>query len=337
MKGRRVTDASAPSRPRIVFLLSPPYGGATLLDVLLNNHSQVSAPGECAFPPRSVDIVCACGARVSACDFWQAVTARLDPARGASLQQLLPALPWPLARWQFEWGRVALSRNARVNRGVGRVAGQFADAAAPAAWAVRSRSVEAFVARYVALYRVISEMQGTSVFVDGFKTSRRAALLARALRPTHEVSILHLTRDPRGFAASRRRHDSADADVRESAWLWGHIHRRIESLRNVAPYRLLRYEDLASRAEATTADLFRYLGLEPEQVVTAPRYPAKHHIVGNAMVRRFAGNVSLDTRWQCELTRAEQRAVLAAAGPFAAAMGYRGDPAPAPATNALVA
>lgn len=336
-EGRARTDASAPSRPRIAFVVCPPYNGATLLDVLLSNHSEVSAPGECAFPPRSGDVVCSCGARVSTCEFWQAAAARLDPSRSATLQELLPAMPWPLARWQFEWGRIGVSRDARLNRGVGRLAGRVVDAAAPAVWVARSRSVDAFVAQHLALYRVVLELHGTTVFVDGFKTSRRVALLARALGPTHDVSILHLVRDPRGFAASRRRHISADADVRESAWLWADIHQRIESLRSIAPYRLLRYEDLASRPEATASDLFEYLGLEPEPVVVAPRYPAKHHIVGNPMARDFAGDVSLDTRWQTELTRVEQDAVLAAAGTFATAMGYADGSPAAPATTRLVA
>jgi hypothetical protein len=40
------------------------------------------------------------------------------------------------------------------------------------------------------------------------------------------------------------------------------------------------------------------------------------------MLRSFDGQVKLDTRWQAELTAAEQRTVLQCAGDFARRMGY---------------
>jgi Sulfotransferase domain len=312
-------DALPPRGPRVAFVVCPPYQGATLLDVLLNNHSQISAPGECSFPLRSGDLPCACGARVSACEFWQAVRAGLDPGGTRSLQELLPPMPWPLSRWQLEWGRVRVSPSPRLNRIVGRAGARMADVAAPTAWGVRRRSMERFVERYRDLYRLVLEMHGTSLFIDGFKSWRKTALLARELE---DVRTVHLVRDPRGFAASRRRH-LGPVDVRESGWLWADIHRRISSLEEVAPYRLLRYEDLAVRPEEELSSLFAFLGVEPESVVAAPRDATKHHVVGNEGVRtRFSGTVWLDSRWEAELSAAEQRAVLAAAGPFAAELGY---------------
>lgn len=128
-------------------------------------------------------------------------------------------------------------------------------------------------------------------------------------------------RDPRGFALSQRRHGRA-SDLLESAWVWNDLHRRMQSLSAVAPYHLLRYEDLALNPHSEMQTLCEFLGVEPEDVVEAPRFPGKHHIIGNAMARDFAGDVSLDTRWRTELKPTEQRAVLAAAGSFAAQLGY---------------
>jgi hypothetical protein len=96
----------------------------------------------------------------------------------------------------------------------------------------------------------------------------------------------------------------------------------MESLRALAPYFLLRYEDLCSDPETQLLRLFDFLQIVPEPVLTSPKYPQKHHLIGNNMLRSFDGQVKLDTRWQAELTAAEQRTVLQCAGDFARRMGY---------------
>jgi hypothetical protein len=322
-----------PCAVRLAFVVCPPYQGATLLAVLLNNHSLISALGECSFPSRSVGVVCACGQMVSECEFWQAVRERLDPSKSSGLSTLLPALPWPLSRRQLEWSRVRLSPSPRLNRAVGRSAARLADITVPVAWRFRKRPVEDFVESYRSLYELVLDMHGTSTFVDGSKSWRKAALLGRELQPANDVKIIHLVRDPRGFAASRRRHLQMSSDLRESAWLWADLHRRMESLSTVAPYRILRYEDLALRPDKEMRKLFQFLGVEPEGVVAAPKYPWKHHIVGNEMVRGFSGSVGLDTRCREELSTAEQRTVLACAGPLATRLGYTAPPPQASATG----
>ena len=69
----------------------------------------------------------------------------------------------------------------------------------------------------------------------------------------------------------------------------------------------------------------RTLEVEPEDVVTAPQHPHKHHILGNQMFRTFSGDVRLDERWREELTPAEQRSVFNSAGPLVERLGYTAD------------
>ena len=104
--------------------------------------------------------------------------------------------------------------------------------------------------------------------------------------------------------------------------MWRDLHRRMVPLSDIAPYHLLRYEDLAVNPETEMRKVFDFLGVEAEEVVEAPKYPAKHHVVGNDMAGTFDGEVRLDTRWRVELSPMEQQALLAAAGPFAAQLGY---------------
>jgi hypothetical protein len=302
-----------------VFVVCPSYHGATLLALLLNNHSQVTALGD-TLPHRGANHICACGELVDECTFWQTVSAGLDTSRFAGLPLLLPTLPWPLTRHQMEGSAISLSGNAHFNRAVGRVAGKVVDVGAPVVWRLRREMVEHFVRLYRSFYRFVLDAHGTSLFVDGSKSGRRAAVLTRALEPKAEVKIVHLVRDPRGFALSRRSHDGAP--LRESGWLWSDLHGRMESLRALAPYFLLRYEDLCSDPETQLLRLFDFLQIVPEPVLTSPKYPQKHHLIGNNMLRSFDGQVKLDTRWQAELTAAEQRTVLQCAGDFARRMGY---------------
>jgi Sulfotransferase domain len=305
---------------QVAFVVCPSFQGATLLALLLNNHSQVSALGD-MLPWRGVNQMCACGQRVSECDFWTTVSEGVDTSAFSEGRTLLPVMPWPLSHHQFEASVVPVSRDARLNRTVGRVAGRLVDLAAPAAWRLRRRSLLDFVGAYESFYRRILEIHGTSTFVDGYKSWRKAALLSQELQPANDVKIIHLVRDPRGFAASRRRHADAD-DLRESAWIWADLHHRMESLRQAAPYYLIRYEDLSARPDFEMRALLQFLQVEPETVVSPPRYPRKHHVLGNQMLRTFSGRVALDERWRTELSTDEQGTVLRCAGGLADRLGY---------------
>jgi hypothetical protein len=211
-----------------------------------------------------------------------------------------------------------------LNRVSGQAAGMLADLAMPSVWRLRRRSVASFVRTYRSFYQLVLDLHGTSTFVDGFKSWRKVALLARELQPATRVRIIHLVRDPRGFVVSRRRH-AHERDLRESTWLWADLHHRMELLRETAPYRLLKYEDLCARPEIEMRALFRFLDVEPESVVSAPKYPHKHHILGNQMLRTFSGSVALDERWRAELSPAQQRTVLSYAGGIADRLGYECD------------
>jgi hypothetical protein len=307
---------------RIAFVVCPSYHGATLLALLLNNHSQISALGD-MLPLRSVDQICACGRRISECDFWQEITARVNAERFTNLRTMLPVTPWPLSRRRTEGGIVHLSKDPRVNRAAGRVAAIVTDVLAPVAWRLRGRPVADFVDAYRTFYQAVLDLHGTSMFIDGNKSWRKVALLAPKLGAVADMKIVHLVRDPRGFAVSSRSH--SNTDPREATLLWAELHRRMESLASIAPYRLLRYEDICRRPEAELRALLDFLGVEAEDVIAAPKYERKHHIIGNRMLRTFDGNVVLDERWRRELTPDEQRRVLRYAGELAARLGYTSD------------
>ena len=66
----------------LVAVASAGHSGSTLLDVLLGNHSQVCSAGEMnRLTLHAPDRVCACGATVTACDYWNRVRAVITRER----------------------------------------------------------------------------------------------------------------------------------------------------------------------------------------------------------------------------------------------------------------
>lgn len=74
------------------FVLCPGFQGATLISLILNNHSQLFALGD-TNPTRRYDQRCACGERVSLCNFWQGLRRHADTDRFKSYENMLPIYP----------------------------------------------------------------------------------------------------------------------------------------------------------------------------------------------------------------------------------------------------
>jgi hypothetical protein len=158
--------------------------------------------------------------------------------------------------------------------------------------------------------------------VDGSKSYRKAKLMARELGRSWVIKVLHVVRDPRGFVASWLRSDPT-ATLRTSSWLWAETHRRMEALASTnVPYLRVRYEDLALRPEHEMKSIFDFLNLPWESVIAAPRFPEKHHLIGNKMLFSFDGTVLLHEGWRDQFSPEDQIRVLRYAGRAAENYGY---------------
>lgn len=314
-----IADAIAEESP-LGFVVCPSYHGATLLALLLNNHSTISALGD-TNPSREYDQVCSCLAHVSNCEFWQAVVSRLSLDRYAANNSLLPELPWPMANKRLDGGRIGLSRNAAINRGAGRLAALVADLVLPLLWGRRSRFAAGYTELWSCFYALVAELHGTSLVIDGTKSPRKVALLASRQPTGKPPAVIHLVRDPRGFAASSARYEG-DTDMRRYGWLWRDLHSRIEALRGRVRYLRVRYEDLALRPKTEVQSICEFLGVKDEDLVGPPRFPGKHHLMGNKMMFEFNGTVRVDERWRNTLDPREQATALHCAGWLAERYGY---------------
>ena len=304
---------------RLTFIVCPSFHGSTLLHLLLNNHSRISALGD-ANPSRAYDQTCACGKEVSQCEYWQGVLRRLHSDRFEHRRLMLPILPWPLESYRIEGRALPISRIEPINRGVGRAAAAILDATLPLLWRRGTRRLNDYLQLYSTYYEYVLGLHRTEMIVDGSKSGRKVALFARQL-PPGDVKVIHLVRDPRGFAASWR-HNGEGEDVGAAAWLWRDIHGRYEALQDVLPYCRVRYEDLASDTQSELERILTFIEMEPQNVIAPPQHPGKHHLMGNRMLFGFDGTVKLDEVWRERLTDEEQRLVLGRAGERARKLGY---------------
>ena len=296
------------AEPTIYFVLCPSYHGATLLSLLLNNHSKVLCLGD-TNPTRSFDQICSCGAKVSACEFWTSVRGLTGPYSGDDLPNLLPRYPY-------------LSRSKALNHGLNTALSLSANAFGASAWRVAGKPARNFRGTYAGFLGLCQSWVAHRAFVDGEKSLVKFMAVASMGFPVN--GVIHLTRDPRGFLHSARKY-LPDWSTEELVSAWAVQHGRIRRLIGKfdrVPSMTLRYEDLAERPQVVMANISGFMGLAPEEVVRAPTVARKHHLIGNNMLRAFDGTVRTDNTWQTGLSVQDQEFALRGTGHLAGLFGY---------------
>lgn len=226
--------------------------GSTLLDNLLGEFDGFFSAGEVhnlwnrgVIQGRS----CGCGQSVPECSVWSSVLARAWDQGHPTPQQVV--------EWQEE---IVHPRND------GRL--MQVDGPQDPKWDV----LEAYLMALGALYRTVAEVTGARVVIDSSKRPTHGMLLD--LVPGIAPFFVHLVRDPRAVAYSRRRvkHNVDRSMQQHSVWhsasLWRKRNRAAQAVIERAPERsmLLRYEDFVARpADALTA-IAALVGEEPGQV-----------------------------------------------------------------------
>jgi len=292
------------------FVLCPSYHGATALAFLLNNHPDLSCLGD-TLPWAERNQSCSCGLRVDECAFWQDLARKTDAERFADEAQMLPLLPRILRH--PTWNLVA----ARGLVATSLVIGSTARRLAP-------RACAEFTDAYQRLYASIRNLHGGGHVIDGSKSVGKVLALTNLSKPPRRALVLHLVRDPRGYACSLQRRGESSSWA-EAGRAWRYIHGGIIRSLALCPrcdYLRIRYEDLCADSAGTLRSVFAFLGVHAADVTHPAQDPGKNHIIGNRMLRTFDGTLRLDARWQNELDQSAQSAVIAGAGRLARTLGY---------------
>ncbi|GAB1689419.1 sulfotransferase [Krasilnikovia sp. M28-CT-15] len=303
---------------RVLFVGGLGRSGTTLVERLLGELPSVRALGEVVHLwQRDLrdDERCGCGARFSACTFWQQVGERAFGGWGAVDVDRIQTL------------REAVERTRHIPR--------LAATSLPPAQRAEVREYADYYAR---VYAAAAEVSGATVVVDSSKHSA----LAHVLRWADDVDlrVVHVVRDARGVAYSwtktvtRPETDGAEEMTRyspgRSALLWNAHNAAFGLLaRRGVAVRRVRYEQLLADPRQALRELAAYVDLPLTDADLAflgdghADLTVGHSAAGNPM-RFRVGRVPLrhDDAWVRALPPGQRRLVGAVCAPLLRAYGY---------------
>lgn len=286
----------------LIYVVSIGHSGSTLLESILGAHSQITTGGEIQIWPHEIrqdTMRCACGKKISACEFWSELQNRVDP-----LQQAHPQIDF--FREEHNAGRTV-----RLQQ----LSGFTRNGDSPV-----DPDVYQYALNNYEVYRefmgLMEDMTGKKAkwIVDSSKDPYRLLWLAKS--GLFNIKVFHVVKHPKAFAYSmykrlpevhkqKLRLQLYEAARQSFKWtvenylsslIAEHYLRRNE-------YMLVQYETMASEPESFFARVFDFLSLDPEQeALTGFREETMHTVAGNPMRYRSDG-IKLDEKWKQALPK----------------------------------
>jgi hypothetical protein len=300
----------------VIYVMGSGRSGSTLFDIVLGNHPRIESMGELTNLVRDCwvrGVYCACGARGCDCDFWNEVR----------------------RRWIERMGSDDIHAYAELKHNVERRSNvlRLGSRRSP------SEALRRYGEQTRALFEAISEVGGRPIVVDSSKIPARA--MALSMTPGIDLRIIHLVRDGRGVAYSRRKAFRQDmsaglpAEIRptplwRSSMYWTRENLQSEwAMRRLDPSRTarVRYEDFIEDPSTVLANVGRTVDVDLDGVAAAllagMPMTARHTISGNRV--RMAGAIRLkpDTEWKERLRPVTRRAMYMLTVPLMRRYGYR--------------
>lgn len=250
----------------VVFVIGSGKCGSTLLDLLLDGHSQMFGVGE--IERTREDSVCTCGTKARECPMW----AHAFPDWSKRREVYRPKLAFLRDRGPF------LSTST-----------------------LRPIDEPAFVAEEVAAYRAVLAASGARIIVDSSAQPDRVDLLMRS--PDIEPFFIFLVRDGRGVTWSYIRKYKK---IFPFFFFWATMNLKNEWLlrraRRYGPALFMRYEDLVAHPEREVRRVCEMLDVPYEPRMLAFRQNEHHQVEGNRM--RFAKDpLRADEAWRWDMPR----------------------------------
>lgn len=315
---------------KLIYILSSPHGGSTLLSHLLGTHTAIANLGEVTFLPKLIALgeSCSCTQPVRDCEAWRKAFDQLQLQTGVNLGTAPYDLPLGDAvKQKLGSGLVDREQQTRAHEIMAKLRGAFDTAAllgAPNSSLlnlVTLPSIRRSLENTFSFYEAVSTAWDSPVLIDASKTLKKGPRLY--LRRPDEVRIIHLVRDGRGVIASRSKY----MPMTHAAQRWNHYHSLCQTLlqRWVDPAhrRMLRYEDLAADPTNQMRSLIEWLELD-YQGDAALQSPDFSHAAGGNPARFSMGDGvrGVDERWRQSLSKDDLRSFEKIAGRTNSQLGY---------------
>ncbi len=264
----------------LLYIMSRPHSGSTILDILMGNSQSVEGVGQLVSDMGELGNPCACGASIGDCTFWQAVRNEVesggiswDEAVRASVGQAHVRHFW--RTWRAGQADLELTRLAAITR---------------------------------VLAAAIAKVAGKPNVLDSTKEPTRGLFLAKFVP---DAQVIRLVRDPRSAVAShywrlkekgfyhflrRDWHAPRLAPlflvVAAASWTVGNLLAEIAARAAPGRVMLLRYEDLRDDPAAALSAIGSRFGLDLADSVAKVSDGSPlgvQHIIGGNDVRLEPG------------------------------------------------
>ncbi|XPS85772.1 uncharacterized protein Dvar_37900 [Desulfosarcina variabilis str. Montpellier] len=289
------------------------YSGATLLAILLNNHSQLVCNGE-TFPfqydESNSDIyVCSCGKHMRLCDFYTQTTKSLKTDKGNwnndfRIMPNISRIP-TISKIVCSFNKHVWLRDLMLRTGL----------------PLRKR-LDNYLKAHQQFYKRAREYYGADCYIDGTKSIRRAELFLKYDNNT--IKGIYLIRDGRGFCWSYLKNKKLSNDkLPEAAKSWNEYVEIMDIfMKRYSDVEILtvRYEDLCNEPKDTLCRICLLLGVNYEERMIGN--PMNHHLLGNRMRSNFDGNIIEDLSWKKKFSRSEIKYLNEAMSVYLKEYGY---------------
>jgi len=253
---------------KVLYILGSGHCGTTLLNLILDSHSQIIGLGEIESLDKQP--VCSCGEPVASCRFWKDVMN----------EQASPCLRLYRRKWDF-----ILDRNKYLRKTKGSWEPVF--------------DMDALKQANFELYTRVLTKSGKQIIAD--KGYYRAELLGgdARVRPV----IVHIVRDGRAVVWSYMKKYQKFLPY---AWKWAAENLKVEFLRRRHPdwpYVFIRYKDLAQNPQKTVGRIYHKIGVKPEEGTVNFTEFEHHQIGGNRMRMQKKQEVKQDREWEKKMPK----------------------------------
>ncbi|MGA8302736.1 MAG: sulfotransferase [Thermoplasmata archaeon] len=282
-----------------------------MLSALLAANPGVFAAGEVvtlSMLSEHPTLACSCGALVAECPFWSSVLKATDSPR-------------------------APPESLRVTSRLGELKEMIVVVLEYAVGIRRLNSRLSFVERRLL---AISEASRSSVIIDSSRHIGRGLMLRMLPGDRVNVVYIHLIRDGRGVAWSLKTRptnppgeppETVPVPIGAAGWVLRNLLCTLVFNSSPRRYARVRYEDLLANPVKELRRIGSHLGLDVstavERLGRGEPFYADHIFDGNPRLSNREIRLNLDTLWQRQMPRQDQRLVWFIGGWLARSYGYR--------------